>query len=161
MISRLKWLPVLIGFALPAFGAEVHPWRAGANQVLGELGTKIEVLDESLHEAYENHSSEAFKKAIEVYHHIEGIVTELREDVLTLPFKNLCQDFHHIYEDLVQIRLDLISLGIEYHPKMLYNWNSMIWVYNNRVNPYFYQCPADPHDPHEHGYRSMTLLPLK
>lgn len=163
MNSRINLLPVLLGLVLFSTSQAIaaDPWREGANRAATALANRIEVLDETLHEAYEQHSSEPFKKAIDVIHHIERIVTELKEDVLTLPFTNLCQDFHHIYEDLVQIRLDLIALGLEGNPSVVKSWNDMVYVYNNQLNPYFYQCPASSHEePHTDGvtYNALGTL---
>lgn len=116
-------------------------WRELALRATERLAETVEVLDESLHEAYEHHSTLEFKKAIEDMHHIEAVLMDLTAKLPAAPLADLCQVMHHLYEDLVQIRLDLIALGLEANPKVVETWNNMVNVYNGELTPYFQTCP--------------------
>jgi len=134
---------LISGFvALAGVSAQADTWHQQALASADRFAQTIEVLDESLHEAYEQQSTPEFKAAIEDIHHIEKVLTKLRQDIPTAPFNELCQLRNHLYEDLVEIRLDLIALGLGSNPNVVQAWNSMANTYNNDLNRYFAQCAA-------------------
>ena len=129
--------------AVTGFVAQATPWQDQALAAADRFAERIEVLDEALHEAYEQQQSPEFLKAIEDIHHIEAVLTKLRQDIPTAPFADLCHLRNHLLEDLTQIRLDLIALGLQSNPKVVQTWNAMANSYNNDLNRYFQQCPAN------------------
>jgi len=118
-------------------------WREQAIVAADRFATSIEVLDTSLHEAYEHQSTPQFKKAIEDIHHIEKVVEHFQGALPTAPFAELCGDTSHMVEDLQAVRLDLINLGLQSNPQVVQTWNQMAGVYNNEIYPIFRNCP--PH----------------
>lgn len=129
-------------------------WRKQAGIAADHLAQSIEVLDETLHEVDDHHSTPAFKKAIEDIHHIERLVNDLVDDMPAAPYVDLCGDFGHLYHDLVEIRLDLIALGVEAIPSVVRAWNHMANVYNHELLPFFQGCS------HQQSWGSDSALEL-
>ena len=121
-----------------AWGLE--PWRAAALKAADRLAQAVEVLDETLHEAYEHHSTPAFKKAIEDIHHIEDVVKQMQALLPAGTIHQVCHEVRHLHSDLTKIRLDLIALRLQSNPKVVNAWNAMVHVHNHELIPNF-RCP--------------------
>lgn len=123
--------------AATAFAAE--PWREASIRAAERMTDRVEILDEALHEAYEHHSSPAFLKTIEDFHHIEKVLAYLRELLPVAPHGQVCREVAHLVEDLNAIRLDLIALKVQ-ETKVIQAWNDMAAVYNQEMYPHFKTC---------------------